>query len=167
MKIWLITDTHFFHTNLVKYGHRPKGFQEKIIRNWKRLVGEEDTVIHLGDVFFSRKSEMKIFLDELPGRKILIRGNHDSDSCSSYMRNGFAFCCDTLEMKRVLLSHWPQPVLTDGAVVNVHGHTHARYGKDYQAFPHCRLLALEYTDYCPVEFEKFCGPLRNKYDIGA
>jgi calcineurin-like phosphoesterase family protein len=52
-KIWLITDTHFYHDRIIELAHRPKNYHELIINNWKWLVNEDDTVIHLGDIYFS------------------------------------------------------------------------------------------------------------------
>ena len=77
--IYLISDTHFFHRNIGKYCSRPSHWQKLIINNWKRIVGSYDTVIHLGDfAFYSRnKAGTERLVRELPGHKILIRGNHD------------------------------------------------------------------------------------------
>lgn len=61
----------------------------------------EDTLIHLGDVCFrynDTKAHQKWVLP-MPGRKILVRGNHDKKSCSWYMDNGWDFACDYFVMK--------------------------------------------------------------------
>jgi len=54
---------------------------EKIKENWIKRVKEEDTVLIAGDISWGMKLlDAKIDLDWinlLPGRKILIRGNHD------------------------------------------------------------------------------------------
>ncbi|KUK10654.1 MAG: Putative phosphohydrolase [Clostridia bacterium 41_269] len=53
----------------------------KIEENWRRTVGENDWVLICGDISWAMDLE-KAFLDlefiaRLPGKKILIRGNHD------------------------------------------------------------------------------------------
>ena len=53
----------------------------RIKNNWERLVTDEDTVIIPGDVSWALSldeavSDLK-FIDSLPGRKILGKGNHD------------------------------------------------------------------------------------------
>ncbi len=54
---------------------------ERLSANWKRLVKEEDTVILPGDFSWALKIEESLldfkFLQNLPGRKILLKGNHD------------------------------------------------------------------------------------------
>lgn len=54
---------------------------ERITANWKRLVKENDTVILPGDFSWGLKIEETLedfkFLENLPGKKILLKGNHD------------------------------------------------------------------------------------------
>jgi calcineurin-like phosphoesterase family protein len=47
MKIWIISDTHFNHNRIIELEERPEDYQELIINNWKKLVKNEDTIIHL------------------------------------------------------------------------------------------------------------------------
>ena len=58
-----------------------ENYTERLSANWKRLVKEEDTVVIAGDTSWSLKlDETKAdfeFLNNLPGKKILIKGNHD------------------------------------------------------------------------------------------
>jgi len=60
------------------------GWQNHTIRiekNWKHLVGENDTVVLPGDLSWGLKIEEAKpdfeFLNSLPGKKILLKGNHD------------------------------------------------------------------------------------------
>lgn len=54
---------------------------KRIENNWKRIVKEEDTVILPGDFSWGLKLSETIedfkFLNSLPGKKILLKGNHD------------------------------------------------------------------------------------------
>ena len=58
-----------------------RSHEEKLRRNWLSSVTEADTVVLPGDVSFGRNEEECrpdfAFLRGLPGRKILLRGNHD------------------------------------------------------------------------------------------
>lgn len=61
-----------------------QGWQDYVQRlesNWISLVGEEDTVVIPGDISWGidlqEAREDLLFLERLPGRKILIKGNHD------------------------------------------------------------------------------------------
>lgn len=53
----------------------------KIRKNWINHIGEEDTVLIPGDISwamsFQEAAEDLEWLKELPGRKVLIKGNHD------------------------------------------------------------------------------------------
>ena len=55
--------------------------EEKIKNNWCRIVKEDDTVVLPGDLSWGLKiDEAKAdfqFLNDLPGKKILLKGNHD------------------------------------------------------------------------------------------
>ena len=57
------------------------GHEQKIVADWKEKVTEEDVVILAGDYSWAMKLEDVVpdfqFLADLPGTKILIRGNHD------------------------------------------------------------------------------------------
>ena len=79
--IYFIADTHFNHTNIIKYCNRPfKNTDEMnkyIIKKWNSVVKQTDTVYHLGDVGFGKFEELKTLVGSLNGRKILLRGNHD------------------------------------------------------------------------------------------
>ena len=54
---------------------------DSIERNWRRVVGDEDVVLVLGDVSWALKyseSEADLtWINALPGRKLLFKGNHD------------------------------------------------------------------------------------------
>lgn len=56
-------------------------YMERLESNWRRIVTDDDTVVIPGDVSWALKLEDAekdlLFLDSLPGKKILIKGNHD------------------------------------------------------------------------------------------
>lgn len=56
-------------------------YTERLEANWKRLVKPEDTVILPGDLSWGLKIEETLedfkFLDKLPGKKLILKGNHD------------------------------------------------------------------------------------------
>ncbi len=60
------------------------GWQDYVPRleaNWNRLVRPEDTVVLPGDISWAMKLENAIedfrFIERLPGRKVILKGNHD------------------------------------------------------------------------------------------
>lgn len=56
-------------------------YTEKLEANWRSRVGEKDTVVLMGDISWAMTlNEARAdfaFLDALPGKKILMKGNHD------------------------------------------------------------------------------------------
>ena len=56
-------------------------YMSRLEANWKRVVTDCDTVIIPGDISWALKLEDTLedlkFIDALPGKKILIKGNHD------------------------------------------------------------------------------------------
>ena len=58
-----------------------EGYLDKIKSNWLKLIKPEDTVVLVGDISWAiRLEDAKqdfTFLHELPGKKILLKGNHD------------------------------------------------------------------------------------------
>ena len=125
---WLITDTHFNHEKMCEYENRPADFNEQIIANWQKLVGSEDTVIHLGDVILGQNGTLDTILRDLPGRKILTLGNHDHGSVDWYMRKGFDKVVKEYRLYhnglQLLFSHEPVMPLPNNIDLNIHGHFH-------------------------------------------
>ena len=56
-------------------------YVERIEKNWKKLIDENDTVVIGGDISWSSSLTEAIpdfeFIDKLPGKKIILKGNHD------------------------------------------------------------------------------------------
>lgn len=171
MKFYLISDTHLKHANMKTYCDRPENFTELIIRNCKQIIRPEDTLIHLGDVAIGKLDDWAGLIYEIPGRKILIRGNHDRNRSNSWwMDNGFTFACDGMRFRGCWLTHEPYDgPLPAGTNLNIHGHLHniwhgfkpngggdnPQWSETGLQFPWQRLFAVEYTNYMPVEFDKF------------
>jgi len=82
-KIWFTSDTHFGHTNIIKFCKRPfnnvDDMDATIIKNWNRLINPKDTVYHLGDFCFRSKGP-EFYRKQLNGNIHLIWGNHDRRS---------------------------------------------------------------------------------------
>ncbi len=84
MAIFVIGDLHLsFHENkpMSIFGENWKGHEEKIKKDWIEKVKENDLVVLPGDFSWSTylKDTYKDFsyLNKLPGKKMLLKGNHD------------------------------------------------------------------------------------------
>lgn len=82
--IWVSSDLHFGHFNILAYCSRPfkdvDEMNEALVNNWNAVVKPEDTVYLLGDVTFYRGNRQQIAADllkRLNGTIILVKGNHD------------------------------------------------------------------------------------------
>lgn len=84
MRIFSIGDLHFgsgLDKPMDVFGQSWYAHQKKIEANWQKVVGEEDYVLVAGDISWAMKlneaeADLNI-LNDLPGTKICIRGNHD------------------------------------------------------------------------------------------
>ena len=84
MKVWAIGDLHLSGANpkpMEKFGEQWKNHDEKISAAWRDMVATDDLVVVAGDTSWAMKLQEAIvdleWLAQLPGRKALIRGNHD------------------------------------------------------------------------------------------
>lgn len=157
--IWLISDTHFGHNNIIRYCDRPfydsLEMNEKMVDNWNSVVKDGDIVYHLGDVYFPgghTKGYWDNFWPRLKGRKRLVLGNHDNAK-DQYLQRTFK----KIGMWRMfpefglILTHVPihQDSFRD-AMVNVHGHTHE---KGSPKGPY-KSVCVELINYTPVNIEE-------------
>lgn len=81
-EIWVTSDTHFNHVNIIKYCNRPflsvEEMNEVIINNWNDVVPKGATVYHLGDFALGDKSLIPDLLNRLNGHIKFVMGNHDN-----------------------------------------------------------------------------------------
>ena len=85
MSLFVIADLHLDTVTNEKsmevFGNRWQDYIEKIRRNWLKVVTDDDTVIIPGDVSWALTTEESItdlkWIDSLPGKKIIMKGNHD------------------------------------------------------------------------------------------
>lgn len=175
---WIISDTHFLHENIVKLVGRPENHNEIMIENWNNLVQPEDIVLHLGDVVFTNsqnREEAARFLRNLPGKKYLIKGNHDKENAWFYKESGFEvikyntyiyeydFQGITKRVKnnyiwywngsqKILISHYPDVDNVNRWDINIHGHCHSNaYHASVPENKHYINLSVEMTDYKPIK----------------
>lgn len=80
--IFYTSDLHFGHQNVIRFDNRPfdtvSEMDYTLIRLWNSRVREEDTVYIVGDFAYRNERPAEWYLRQLPGKKHLIVGNHDS-----------------------------------------------------------------------------------------
>lgn len=84
MKVFGIADPHLGRSvdkPMDIFGPLWERHAERLAESWTRTVGEDDWVLVAGDISWALKLEDALadlaFLDALPGRKLLLKGNHD------------------------------------------------------------------------------------------
>ncbi len=157
MKYWIISDTHFNDPAMVHYCGRPENHTDITVKNCRNLIGKDDVLIHLGDVIFQRASELKGYLDQIPGKKWLVRGNHDQRSDSWYLNHGFDFVADYIQIGNLFFSHQPRFFKHDDVRFVLHGHLHNTSHHNYgMKIPDYNFLfSLEIENYKPVPLDEW------------
>lgn len=85
MSLFVMADLHLDIKSNAKsmevFGNRWQEYVYKIKKNWTHLVSDGDTVMVPGDISWALNLNDSIYdlrwIDELPGNKILSKGNHD------------------------------------------------------------------------------------------
>ena len=84
MSIWAIADLHLgnaVNKPMDIFGDQWGNHQEKIKEGWQSVVGEGDLVIIPGDISWAMQLSEAVFdlewIASLPGKKVMVRGNHD------------------------------------------------------------------------------------------
>lgn len=185
---YFISDYHFFHQNIFKYEPIRQQFGEKfineMIKRYNSVVTENDVVYMVGDIFCgfnqmkkaynlkrTEKEYAKAIMSKLPGKKILIRGNHDRKSDSWYKDIGFADVQVIEEVDGFLVAHYPicekyiydinenyRPYFKEALALKqqhnipvIHGHIHSN--KLYGCPNHFN-VSCEVLDFTPISIEE-------------
>lgn len=129
-KVYGISDTHFGHENIIKYCSRPfesvEEMDKKIIKNWREVITSKDIVLHLGDFGMCTKERAREIMSQLPGYKILIKGNHDHWNDQVYRDIGFNYVSKfpIIYNGFFILSHAPMQLSNTTPYFNLYGHVH-------------------------------------------
>jgi calcineurin-like phosphoesterase family protein len=153
MNKWFISDTHFSHTNIIRYAGRPfqnvDEMNQRLIENWNALVEPEDTVFFLGDFGLGKTDFLQRLCSKLQGYKICIRGNHDGTP-SKMHTIGFHLVLESAFIKigrhQVELIHIPTHPAP--AHFQLHGHVHEK--RPNRIIDRQLNLCVEVWDYKPV-----------------
>ena len=160
MKIYLTSDHHFGHSNILKFtgldGNliRPNfkdvnEMNQYMIDQWNSVVKPEDHVWHLGDVCMS--GHFLPIIAKLNGHKRLILGNHDKEDVGKYRKAGFQKIRGSNMNSGVLMTHFPvHPAHFGKAKVNAHGHIHERCSPKGSYVN----VSVERWDYKPISIEQ-------------
>ncbi len=157
MADWIWSDLHLYHPNIINYEKRPftsvQEQTEHLIDAWKKTVKKGDRLFNNGDFALKvSKDDLTSLIKNLPGRKILILGNHDRrHSVKWWLEAGFDEVSKypIIVDKFWILSHEPLYVGKESPYANIHGHTHSTNMDN----PYMFNVSVENIGYKPVLLE--------------
>ncbi len=145
MTIFVTSDHHWGHTNILEYCNRPFGsigeHDAALIEAWNGVVGRDDEVYHLGDFILGNLAQAVALIQHLNGtiRILEYAWHHDARWIRSAQINGIERL--VIEKPIVVLEHvvqageWPLPAVLchypfeawdrlHYGSMHFHGHTH-------------------------------------------
>lgn len=155
-----------------------------LIENWNKIVPPTGLVFHLGDFGWGGYQEHKKIREQLNGKIILIKGNHDHrNGCQSEKQYKELFEYATHQMyieiegRKVYLNHYP--FLCYGGtyrdkkelVYQLHGHVHLSKtnpkGKDIPRvleyeFPTQYDVGVDFNDYSPISWAELDNKIQKQ-----
>ena len=84
MSLFALADLHLGHSvnkPMDIFGEKWSRHDEKIKNNWIKKINEDDTILIAGDISWAMRAEDSMldlqWIEDLPGKKIISKGNHD------------------------------------------------------------------------------------------
>ena len=158
-KLFLTSDSHYGHFNICKYCHRPfqsrSEMDQTLIKNWNVVVPEDGIVVHCGDFMLPHNEDIKEYnkyLNQLHGRVLLLRGNHDIASL------------DWVSDKLIAVRDQAM-IVVDGVKIFAQHYPCAAFNGDYHVYGHIHTLA-DGTCY-GVDGDVTKVMRKNTYDVGV
>jgi calcineurin-like phosphoesterase family protein/2'-5' RNA ligase len=156
--IYLISDLHLDHSNIIHYCARPflssdiNEMNSVLVENWNHVIHDTNVVYFLGDLAFGRGARpAEYWLSKLKGKIQFIRGNHEYG-----VENSHEYAILNHHDHHFLLVHDPKhlPIKWDGWVI--HGHVHNNDMKNYPFINGEKRtinVGVELTNYRPVSLD--------------
>lgn len=154
--VWIWSDLHIGHNNIIKYSQRPfnalEHMHDVLIDNFNSCVSKNDISIWVGDVGFGTDGFINSVLDRFNGYKILVLGNHDINKGKVRKLNfdeiHLTYKIDAIDLS-LILSHYPIDNLSID-YINVHGHLHI--GRELNSDQHIN-VNCEFHEYMPINLQ--------------
>lgn len=160
--IYFTADTHFGHGNIIKYENRPFADIEEMnthmIKNWNEKVEPDDDIYILGDLIFGKGQNANDILNQLNGKKYLVKGNHDSFlRDKKFDRDLLVWVKDYYVLKynnrKFVLFHYPIQVWDCRHYDSIHlyGHVHS---KTINKIPNSYNVGVDVNNFTPISIEE-------------
>ena len=178
-KLFFCSDSHYGHYNICKYCHRPcqsrSDMDQTLIKNWNAVVPEDGIVVHCGDFMLPHNEDIKEYnkyLNQLHGRVLLLRGNHDRASLDWVSDKLIAVRDQAMIVVngvKIFAQHYPCAAFNGDYHVYGHIHTLADgtcYGIDGDVTKMMRKntydVGVDQNGYTPVSYWQLCDIFRKK-----
>ena len=146
--IFISTDWHLYSDEAnAHHPYRTMLDLTLLKNNVGRDMSPADLWLFLGDLCdpkVANRETIRRILETIPARKVLVRGNHDTEDDQWYLDLGFDQVTDGVVIHNMLFTHRPEPVPKDW--INVHGHIH--FEKIAIDGTHINAYATNWNDTC-------------------
>ena len=183
-EVFFTSDTHFGHSNIIKYCARPfdttNNMDEALINNWNAKVPKDGIVYHLGDFAWGSINYWEKIREQLNGEIILVYGNHDE----KYLNNEriYKLFKEVTPQKKIWINKIPiymnhYPFLCFGgsykglgATWQLFGHVHSNprseEGLDHKrlvnCFPTQYDVGVDNNNFTPISFDELHSYINNR-----
>ena len=161
-------DSHFSHTNIIKYSNRPfkdaTEMNETLIRKWNDKIPDSDSVVYfLGDFAFCSQNDAQKIFDRLNGQKHLIIGNHDKSGVQIHgWKSKQHYLEVTVNKQFIVLCHYAMRVWNRShhGAWQLYGHSHGSLPDD----PYAKSfdVGVDCWNYTPLSFDDVERVMRKK-----
>lgn len=169
-KIFVMSDNHHFHNNIIKYCSRPFKYAEQmdecIINNINAVVKQNDELYILGDFSLSNDYEkLYVLFSRIKCTRLyLIKGNHDS---RSVLKLPWIWVKDYNELyyKEYMfcMMHYPIKIWNKkhhGAIC-LGGHSHLKINEFKERYMD---VGVDANNYTPVDLDTIIEKMKNITD---
>jgi calcineurin-like phosphoesterase family protein len=138
--MWLTSDHHFYHCNIIKYQQRPfihmDDMHAGMMGVWNTHIKSTDIVYYLGDFCLGRSDCYRYILSSLNYKNmVFLHGNHDISVAKLNKLDRIVampwIIMPIHDIGNVLMAHEPiYDYDTDTINLQIHGHIHTQDGTD-------------------------------------
>lgn len=174
MSIFVTSDHHFGHANVIEMCKRPfqsiEHMDQILIENWNTWVKPDDTVYYLGDFCLAGEDKAKYYFSHLNGQITFLvnKTHHDKNWLKPYLnvKNRIMAKFHPVTMVQpvlrlnhehhvFILCHFPFGEWENQwhGSIHLHGHTHGHYPGDNKI--NCFDVGVDMQGYTPAPLEDF------------
>lgn len=162
MTVFITSDTHFGHENVIEFDNRPfktiTEHDDSLMKLWNQTVGPGDTVYHLGDFsLVDSVRQVQLLRERLNGKIHLILGNHDKrpDKLAKIFDSVQPYLSFRHNRRRIVMCHYPIEAWhgMEKGSIHFHGHCHGSLSHKNRTMKMRLDMNTALWDFKPVHLE--------------